>query len=994
VPLKPPRLAVAAACLLVAVAVLAGSSLGSPPAGPRATAPRLIAHDTSGFASHRKAQRKRALAGPAVYMDSTSDPSVANVSSDIGIAQLLVAANGTYSVRSRAGSMALLAQESNDGFWGGLTGPDAVGLCASNPQGQPSVAYDRAADRWVVSEAAYTFGQPYVECVAVSTSSDATGTWNRYVFQVSTTLHPDRATLAVWSDGYYLSFNQFDSNDAWAGAGALALERSKMLTGAAAQARYFDLGGVTPGLGGMLPADISDSSAPTANAPEPYLQAHDDPLDIHDRLEVWGFHVDWTAPGTGSTFQPIVNLPLDPGFPVDTKFACGTTVTSICLPQLGVGSLDLDPLAQAHSDSSDALSQLGGRLQWRESGGTEMLTATATVNSGSNAAPAWFRLTNVGGAGWTVGSQGVYNPADGVDRFLPSAASDVSGDVGLAFAETSSTIHPSLGFTNAVDNSFTEVSLATGGSVFAGSTYGRDTSLALDPVDGCTFWFSGPLPDNSGKDIAVKNVSVPGCTALATEPPVLTGNPRWTAPLVREGLTITGNAATFSGATSVADQWRRCDTRGLNCIDLPGETASTHVMTASDAAGTHTLRFAQTATNPTGSSTSISAATTLVQSIPPLNLTLPVLSGTAQSGQTLATTNGTWQSSSPLSFTYRWRRCTSGVCANIAGATTAAYALTDADVGSTVDAVVSATNTGGGTDANATATVAVAAAPTSGGGGTSGGSSGGGGSSSGGSPGSPDLVVTGNVNTLAPAVGSTVAFALTITDKNLKPASSLLLTNTLSSGLQYISASVDRGNGCASKSATQVVCNLDWLSGDVSQAHVQVFAKVTAEGVQTFTASALAGQGELNAGDNAVTFTLNAPAASSGGGARSSGGVAGIPTGLNGGASSPTPTKVVDHKKPTARALKSAGKRGRTVALRFRIYDDQGIAKAIATVKRKGKKVSVRRTGFGPVAFGSTYYVGWKIPKKAAKGKYSFCVVAVDRAGNKSRASCGALTIK
>jgi hypothetical protein len=38
--------------------------------------------------------------------------------------------------------------------------------------------------------------------------------------------------------------------------------------------------------------------------------------------------------------------------------------------------------------------------------------------------------------------------------------------------------------------------------------------------------------------------------------------------------------------------------------------------------------------------------------------------------------------------------------------------------------------------------------------------------------------------------------------------------------------------------------------------------------------------------------------------------------------------------------------------------------------------------------------VGWHVPAKAAKGNYSFCVVAVDRAGNKSAQSCAPVALK
>src|SRR5436189_6351295 len=52
----------------------------------------------------------------------------------------------------------------------------------------------------------------------------------------------------------------------------------------------------------------------------------------------------------------------------------------------------------------------------------------------------------------------------------------------------------------------------------------------------------------------------------------------------------------------------------------------------------------------------------------PSNSSLPTVSGTAQQGQTLTTTNGTW-SGSPTSYTYDWTRCDTagGNCAVISG---------------------------------------------------------------------------------------------------------------------------------------------------------------------------------------------------------------------------------------------------------------------------------------------------------------------------------------
>ncbi|HJQ07351.1 MAG TPA: S8 family serine peptidase [Nocardioides sp.] len=84
----------------------------------------------------------------------------------------------------------------------------------------------------------------------------------------------------------------------------------------------------------------------------------------------------------------------------------------------------------------------------------------------------------------------------------------------------------------------------------------------------------------------------------------------------------------------------------------------------------------------------------------PAPVTAPTVSGSAQSGQTLTATSGSW-SNSPTSYAYRWQRCdgTGAGCADVAGATTATYLLSSADVGSTVRVVVTASNAGGSTSA-------------------------------------------------------------------------------------------------------------------------------------------------------------------------------------------------------------------------------------------------------------------------------------------------------
>lgn len=99
----------------------------------------------------------------------------------------------------------------------------------------------------------------------------------------------------------------------------------------------------------------------------------------------------------------------------------------------------------------------------------------------------------------------------------------------------------------------------------------------------------------------------------------------------------------------------------------------------------------------------------------PVNTALPTLSGAAQEGQALATSNGGW-TGTPTSYGYAWSQCDArgGSCAAISGATAATYSATTADVGHTIRVTVTATNADGSAQATSapSAVVSSAAAPT------------------------------------------------------------------------------------------------------------------------------------------------------------------------------------------------------------------------------------------------------------------------------------------
>ncbi len=107
------------------------------------------------------------------------------------------------------------------------------------------------------------------------------------------------------------------------------------------------------------------------------------------------------------------------------------------------------------------------------------------------------------------------------------------------------------------------------------------------------------------------------------------------------------------------------------------------------------MRLLVTVTNADGVASRRARATAKVVSAPPVNTVRPTITGTAQRGQTLIGTLGTWTGIDNV-YDHQWQRSVNGTTwTNIAGATRPSYDLTVADVGSIVRLLVTATNPDG-----------------------------------------------------------------------------------------------------------------------------------------------------------------------------------------------------------------------------------------------------------------------------------------------------------
>jgi hypothetical protein len=162
------------------------------------------------------------------------------------------------------------------------------GACEFNGEGDPVVLYDQLANRWVVTQFAGV-GVPTDECIAVSTSSDATGSYYRYGFHLGSNFF-DYPHFGVWPDAYYMAMDVYNAaGTIRLGPQPFAFDRAAMLAGAATT---FITTGITGGSGEdtYLPSDLDGQTLPPAGAPNPFVEWQAAaPIDLP-------FHVDFAVP--------------------------------------------------------------------------------------------------------------------------------------------------------------------------------------------------------------------------------------------------------------------------------------------------------------------------------------------------------------------------------------------------------------------------------------------------------------------------------------------------------------------------------------------------------------------------------------------------------------------------------------------------------------------------------------------------------------------------
>src|SRR6185369_10066051 len=374
--------------------------------------------------------------------------------------------NEAYQVFNKTTGTSVLGPVSISSIWSGFGG-----VCQNNGNGDPVVLYDQLAGRWLISQFAGS-SVPTDECVAISTTSDATGAYYRYAFHLGSNFF-DYPHLAVWPDGYYMSMNVFNSSGAsFLGPQPFALDRTKMLAGLPAT---FVSTGITGGAteDGYLPADLDGSTLPAAGAPGTFVE-----WPGGGAYKVFHFHADFATPGN-TTFTLFAS-------PAAASFTTLCATTASCVPQAGTKA-KLDALGD----------RLMHRLAYRNFGSFESVVGNFSVSAGGVSGIRWFELRNVTAGPVTLFQESTYQP-DTTWRWMGSAAMDQQGNLALGFSASSASINPQIRYAGRLFTDPLNQLTQAESTIFSGAgsqtgtltRWGDYSDLTVDPIDDCTFWYT------------------------------------------------------------------------------------------------------------------------------------------------------------------------------------------------------------------------------------------------------------------------------------------------------------------------------------------------------------------------------------------------------------------------------------------------------------------------------------------------------------------------
>jgi hypothetical protein len=445
---------------------------------------------------------------------------------DVGPNHYVEMINLVFGVYSKTGTK-LLGPVDTGTLWAGF----AVDDC-TDASGDPIVLHDQFADRWILSQFTTrglddpTGQAPFYNCVAISQTPDPTGAYYRYAFTTGN-FFPDYPKYGIWKDSYVITTREFGPTVEY-GIGVYAIDRNKVIEGDPnAQVVSFFLDGNDPTIlplvgDGLLPADVDGKTKPKQDVPIPIVGTQDDGGGYgatFDALNIWELDIHWNA--NAESNASLVLATQLPTAPFDSIFPCAPTARD-CLPQPGIvnPAQFLDILSYRQRPT--------WRLAWRGFKGYDSMVTSQSVEAAPGiAGMRWYEIRR-SGTTYTIHQQGTVSGSD-VHRWMGSIAQDKNGGMALGYSVVNATdVFPGIRYTGRVASDPLgtmpqgEGTIVNGSGVqtTANSRWGDYTSMNVDPVDDCTFWYvneyytaegQASAPTGNGWQTRIASFRLPRC---------------------------------------------------------------------------------------------------------------------------------------------------------------------------------------------------------------------------------------------------------------------------------------------------------------------------------------------------------------------------------------------------------------------------------------------------------------------------------------------------
>ena len=371
----------------------------------------------------------------------------------------------------------------------------------------PRILYDAASGRWLLSGFAFDSAHDSKLYVAISATSDPSALWTWYLYGTTTGVVTDQPMMGVSLDKVVISFDDYSSTTI--AQQTFVFQKSDLVAGGSVHWVFY-----------------SPDATRFRIVPSQSLSSTNTDWLVYN-------NADCPSADTCNQGSPTIGVVAINGTPLAADVTWSET-------DLAISATTAPPephqpgglLADANDDRFTSAVWQNGML-WVS--GTD-----SCFPNGDSTMRACMRLVAISTVGTPSVAQDIDAASNGFDVYYPAVTLDNSGDLFIAFSESSPSMYPSaLGVESLAETPTTfenAILIASGQTSYSGTRWGDYSGAAQDPLDPADVWLTAEYQANSLS---------PGDWGTATaraaiEPTITNVSPSSSPGDIQQHVTITG----------------------------------------------------------------------------------------------------------------------------------------------------------------------------------------------------------------------------------------------------------------------------------------------------------------------------------------------------------------------------------------------------------------------------------------------------------------------